>query len=158
MLWACRVLALAEGGMEPPPGIGVTTADIADTYSRLVGTTAPREKFDLLIRFGRRITDSRQRAHFVAVPVPRRDVVRGHVPEGAEIAPDFQRWSGVRLKALKDLAAGHSQSRPAREPSRTVYDRARDTLQYRDRLVAVTWPPSLRDSMRSRGKSLRLIV
>jgi hypothetical protein len=136
MLWACRVLALAEGGMEPPSGLGVTTTELADSYGRLVGTTAPREKFDLLIHLGRRITESRQRSHFVAVPVPRRDVVRGHVPEGAEIAPDFNRWSGVRLKALKDLAAGHSNSRPEREPSRSVYDRARETLQYEDRLIA----------------------
>ena len=72
---------------------------------------------------------SNPKTYFVAVPVPRRDVVRGHVPEGAQIAPDFNRWSGVRLKALKDLGAGHSNSRPEREPSRSVYDRARETLQ-----------------------------
>jgi hypothetical protein len=136
MLWACRALALAEGGMEPPVGLNVTATELADSYGRLVGSTPPREKFDLLIRLGRRITESRHRSHFVAVPVPRRDVVRGHVPEGAEIAPDFNRWSGVRLKALKDLGAGHSNSRPEREPSRSVYDRARETLQYEDRLVA----------------------
>ena len=59
------------------------------------------KKFDLLVRLGRRITESRPRSHLVAVPVPRRDFVRGHVPEGAEIAPDFNRWSGVRLKASR---------------------------------------------------------
>ena len=136
MLWACRALALAEAGMEPPAGLGVTATELADSYGRLVGSAAPREKLDLLMRLGRRVTESRPRSHLVAVPVPRRDVVRGNVPEGAEIAPDFNRWSGVRLKALKDLASGHSDSRPEREPSRSVYDRARETLQYEDRLIA----------------------
>ena len=136
MLWACRVLALAEGGMEPPPALAISATELAEIYGSLIGDSAPEQKRSLLLQLGRRLSDGRRATHLVAAPVPRRDVVRGHVPEGAEIAPDFNRWSGVRLKALKDLAAGHSASRPHHEPSRSVYDRARDTLLYEDRLVA----------------------
>jgi hypothetical protein len=136
LLWGCRLLALAEAGIEPPAGLGITATELADTYGMLVGGRRPQEKFDLLTRLGRKACESRPLPHLVAVPVPRRDIVRGRVPEGAEIELDFARWSGVRLKAVKDLAAGHADSRPTGEPSRSVYDRARETLQYEDRLVA----------------------
>jgi hypothetical protein len=136
MLWACRVLSLAEGGMEPPPALGVTAGELARVYGIFVANSTHEQKRDALLQLGRRVSSGRRAAILVAAPVPRRDVVRGHVPEGAEIAPDFNRWSGVRLKAIKDLGAGHSDSRPNHEPSRKVYDHARDTLLYEDRLVA----------------------
>jgi hypothetical protein len=136
MLWACRVLSLAEGGMEPPPALGITAEELARIYGSLFADSTHEQKRNALLQLGRRVSGGRRAAILVAAPVPRRDVVRGHVPEGAEIAPDFKRWSGVRLKAIKDLAAGHSDSRPDHEPSRKVYDHARDTLLYEDRLVA----------------------
>lgn len=136
MLWACRVLSLVEPSTEPPASLGISPTELADRYAKLVGNTDPREKYELLLRLGGRINDSRPRAHLVTVPIPRRDLVRGHVPDRAEIAPEFKRWSGVRLKAVKDLAAGHSGSWPSRQRSRSVYDNARDTLLYEDRLLA----------------------
>lgn len=121
----------------PPPAQAQTSAmRVGDVYRALVGTGTDEEKFTLLLDLGRRAFDSAPVGHFVSAAVPRRDVIRGLVPESATVAPDFKRWSGVRLKALKDLADGHTHSRPSHDPSRRVYDQARDTLVHEDRLIA----------------------
>jgi hypothetical protein len=44
MLWGCRALALAEAGMEPPAGLGVTSLELADAYGKLIGRSASLDK------------------------------------------------------------------------------------------------------------------
>ena len=80
------------------------------------------------MQLGRRVSNVRPLPSLVTVPVPRRDIVKGRVPAGIDVEPDQKRWSGVLLKAVGDLACGHSKSRPSNEHARRVYDRARETL------------------------------
>ena len=135
-LSACRLLAVVEVGLQPPGDIGVSAAELGEAYGKLLGELTDREKFDLLMRLGRRVSSVRPLPHLVAVPVPRRDIVRGRVPVGVDVEPGQKRWSGVQLRALRDLARGHRTSRPSEGHARRVYDRACETLLGEDRLIS----------------------
>ena len=133
---ACRLLALVETGTPPPSGVGVTAAELGNAYSSLVSDLATSDKFNLLIRLGQRVYRARPLPSLVTVPVARRDIVRGNVPVGMHVKPDQKRWSGVLLRAFRDLGQGHTKARPAKPYARRVYDRGRETAPGEDRLLS----------------------
>ena len=133
---ACRLLALVETGTPPPSGVGVTAAELGKAYGSLLGDLATGDKFNLLMRLGQRLFEARPLPSLVTVPVARRDIVRGNVPVGMHVKPDQRRWSGVLLRAFRDLGEGHTKARPAKAYAQRVYDRARETALGEDRLLS----------------------
>ena len=135
-LAACRALALVESGVRSPAGFPVGLGELKSIRTHLSGDLVDADKFSLLIELGRRLHASHQRRQFVTVAIPRRDLAQGHVPSGAELPPDFRRWSTTRIKALRDFSQDHTESRPKHGLAVKTYDLARETLLLEERLLS----------------------
>lgn len=136
LLRASQAFALIETGTALPDGFPLSATELGDGLAQLRAESEPDRKYNQLLGMGRKICEGRSISQLVAVAVPRRDVVRGIIPEGATPPEHLSKWSRVWLRALRDLSENTLAMRPGAGEARAAYDRGRETLLYEDRLIA----------------------